>query len=49
MNLKDSKWIKGTIYKYAGTGIAGYSGDGGKTGHSYSYYSNVLNTPSGSK
>ncbi len=31
MNLKDSKWIKGTIYKYAGTGIAGYSGDGGKS------------------
>ncbi len=31
MNSKDSKWFKAKIYKYAGTGIAGYSGDGGKS------------------
>lgn len=30
MISKDTKWTKGTIYRFAGTGIAGYSGDGDK-------------------
>lgn len=28
MELKDVKWIEGTIYRYAGTKTPGYSGDG---------------------
>lgn len=30
MIFKDAKWIKGTVYRYAGIGIAGYGGDGEK-------------------
>lgn len=29
MTLKNIKWLNGTIHRFAGTGIAGYYGDGG--------------------
>ncbi|MDO0825995.1 hypothetical protein [Desulfosporosinus nitroreducens] len=30
MTYLNTKWTKGTIYRFAGTGIAGYHGDGGE-------------------
>jgi len=39
--LCDKKWINGTIYRFAGTGNPGYSGDGEKAEEAQ------LNVPAG--